>query len=205
MSDRGDSCTSTVPSDCRAPGSLDTDFKCTDLGYFPNPANCSSYYFCGLNENGDDYEPTIISCTSGNVFDPNSASFCSRRNIFNCVQLTCGNVTALTYVQLQYVTNRQYYALCVPGADPKNPRIFACPSNTQPNLSDFPATCAFRCSRVGMFENSFDKSKYFECFYNNFLRLESAERSCPPRSEFNVSRSRCEVVIRMLNEEDDNE
>lgn len=153
-----------------------------------------------MNEAGDGFEATEISCPSGNVFDPNSASFCTRRSVFNnCVTYSCPNVTSLTYGQLSYALNRQYFALCIPG-DLENPRIFSCPSNTLPTLSKFPATCDYRCLRVGVFENTSDKTKYFECFMNNQLRLESAARSCPPRSEFNPSRSKCEAVMRSLSE-----
>jgi hypothetical protein len=201
-SDRGDSCVSTIPNNCRLGGDVQSDFTCTGLGYFPNVANCSSYYFCGLNEAGDQYEATEIPCLSGNVFDANSASFCLRQNnIFNnCVTVQCSNVTTLTYIQIVYGQNRQYYALCVPGADPTNPRIFACPRNTTPDLTRFPAECAYRCLRTGVFENTSDRTKFFECFLNNQLRLESVERSCPPRSEFNPNRSQCETVIRSLDE-----
>lgn len=199
ISTDGDSCSARLPDECRPPGSGSTEFQCTDYGYFPNVANCSEFYFCGLNEDATGFEVTTIPCPVGNVFDPNAASFCTRQSIFNnCVKFECPDVTAATYSQITYGTNRQYYALCVPTGAPKNPRIFSCPSNTQPNLTKLPAKCDYRCLRAGVFENTSDKTKYFECFLNNQLRLESAERTCPPRSEFVVSKSRCVAAVRTL-------
>lgn len=193
-----------MPRECVDNSNQDSVFRCTSLGYFPNINNCSSYFFCGMNEAGTGFEFTAISCPNGNVFDPNAAGRCSRENIFNkCVGFECrSDITTLTYGQITYGQNRQYFALCVPNADPKNPRIFACPSNTQPNLSVFPATCDYRCPRTGSFENSLDRTKYFLCYLNNQLRLVSEERSCPPRSEFNTSRSQCESISRALNEDE---
>lgn len=57
----------------------------------------------------------------------------------------------------------------------------------------------YRCYRIGNFENSLDKTKYFECYFDGFLRLRSSERSCPPRTQFNPSKSRCETTGRSLN------
>jgi hypothetical protein len=35
------------------------------------------------------------------------------------------------------------------------------------------------------------------------LRLVSVERNCPPRSEFNPTRSQCQAIVRALSESDD--
>jgi hypothetical protein len=163
--------------------------------------DCQSYLFCGSSATGDPvYEVTSQRCPEGHVFDPNSAIYCTRSNAASsCVQYQCDEKnTRFTYVQLSYGINRQFYALCVPNIP--NPRIFTCPGNTTPNLSSFPSKCDYRCLRIGNFENTLDSTKYFECSYNGFLRLESGERSCPPRTTFNPSRSRCEVSARSLSE-----
>lgn len=201
VSETGDSCSATVPTACRDPNDQSSNFLCTSIGYFPDLTDCNSYLFCGLNEAGDAYEVTPQECPEGNVFDPNSASYCSRKNnIFNnCIEYQCGNVTKITYVQLLYGTNKQFYALCVPNNP--NPRIFTCPGSTTPRLSAFPAVCDYRCLRVGNFENTLDKTKYFECYLNNVLRLQSVERNCPRRTEFNPNRSRCEISAKSLSED----
>lgn len=135
-------------------------------------------------------------CPSGYVFDANSASSCSRKNGFNCVTLTCPEVKKTTYIQLTYVFNKQYYAVCTPGGDVDNPLIFSCPTGTLPDLSAFPAKCNYRCSRAGNFPNSLSRSKYYQCYWNEVLRLVSVERTCPARTEFNSQTSRCEPIIR---------
>lgn len=203
----GDRCSSVQPEECRPEVTQSAqDFVCTGLGYFPDLGNCSKYYFCGNKATGPGFVASPQSCLGLNVFDPNSANFCSRRNDFlrNCKTAQCGNVTEITYEQITYGTNRQYYTLCVPNSASNSPRVYACPSNTQPNLSGFPAVCEYRCTRVGMFENTSDRSKYFECYWNGFLRLESASKTCPPNSQFNPARSQCEANIKGLSFEADN-
>ena len=97
------------------------------------------------------------------------------------------------YYQIQYGTNRQYYGLCV---GPENdPFIYACPANSFPNLTSFPATCDYRCWRVGFFENTLDSTKFFECYLNNFLQFGSIERKCPTGSKFSSTRSECVSTI----------
>ena len=192
----GDYCNAKPASNCS--GDIDTlHFQCTGVGYFPDLDDCTSYIYCGLSETGDDYEFTVQKCPDGNVYDPNSATFCSRRNIIfnNCIQQTC-NVTKITYNQLSYGFNHLFYALCVP--HDANPRIFTCPANSQPNLKGYSPKCEYRCFRSGNFENSLDRTKYFECYFDNFLRLQSIERNCPLRTEFSTTRFRCEVPVRRL-------
>lgn len=201
---RGDSCTSTVSTNCGS-SSENSNFRCTSLGYFPNVADCTKYFFCGLNEAGTAFEATTIECPAGNVFDPNSASFCSRQNVLlnNCRTFLCGTSTSLSYIPLTYGLNRQYYGLCVPGDDRTNPRVFVCPSNSLPNLTGLSPTCDYRCPRVGAFENTSDRTKFFDCYLDEQLRLVSVDRNCPPRAEFNTVRSQCQAIVRSLSESDD--
>lgn len=144
------------------------------------------------------YVATLFNCTSGNVFSPSTGSYCTRQNSFvnNCQTINCGNTTRLRYIQIKYGFNQQYYALCLPGADPASPLVFVCPANTLPNITAFPATCNYRCWRVGFFQNTLDSTKYFECYLNNNLRFESVERSCPSGSYFDTIRSECAVSLR---------
>lgn len=192
MSERGDSCTASNP--CSSSGGTLTDFTCTSTGYYPNPKNCTSYFFCSLNADRTAYVATQYNCPSGNVFSPSSGSYCTRQTNTNCISCLncCGNSNMTHYYQIRYGTNSQYYGLCIPGAP--DPLIFACPANSQPNLINFPATCDYRCWRVGFFENTLDNTKYFECYLNNFLRFESIERQCPQGSKFDSQKSQCAVT-----------
>lgn len=189
---RGDACSARPCNQGQA-----ATFRCTSLGYFPNVADCSSYYFCGWNEARTDFEATPQDCPDGNTFDPSSSSFCSRQSNNRCSTLDCGDVTTLTWQQLTYGNNRQYYALCIPNQEP---RVFVCPDNSSPDFTSF-LKCNYRCLRVGAFQNSLDSTKYFECFWNSSFRLESIERSCPARAEFNPIRSSCEPTARALDAE----
>lgn len=202
VSEKGDSC-STVDTCATSQGGAGSPFQCTGLGYFPNPSNCSSYYFCSLNADKTEYVPTLFNCPNGNVFSPSSGSYCTRYNSWlnNCKTVNCANAlknVTQSYVKITYGLSQQYYALCITGGDPSNPLIFVCPANTVPNISGFPATCEYRCWRTGFFENTLDSSRYFECYLNNFLRYESVERTCPQGSSFDSGRSECVVKSRSL-------
>lgn len=196
VGDSGDKCgvQSSSSSGASAP------FLCTGLGYYPDPENCTLYYFCTYNTNKTEFIATPQRCESGNVFYPQTGSYCTRQNLFlnNCKKITCDfapkNVT-LSFVQIQYGFNKQYFAMCAPS---KQPLIFVCPANSVPNLSAASPSCNYNCYRSGFFENSLDNTKYFECFINNFYRYQSVERRCPTGSTFNTSRSECSVNLRNL-------
>ncbi|KAG5681071.1 hypothetical protein PVAND_010537 [Polypedilum vanderplanki] len=205
VSDKGDSCTSTNPcSSSSSNGGATSLFQCTSVGYYPNPLNCSQYFFCSTNENKTEFVPTLYNCPNGNVFSPSTGSYCTRYNSWlnNCKTVNCQNATqnvTQKYIQISYGFNSQYYALCIAGNDPTYPLIFVCPANTVPNLNSFPAICDYRCWRTGFFENTLDNSKYFECYINNYLRYESIERTCPEGAYFNSTKSECVVKTRSFN------
>lgn len=69
----GDFCTKNNP--CSSAGGADSTFQCTATGYFPNPKNCSSYFFCTLNADRTNYAVTEYICPSGNVFSPSVGKF----------------------------------------------------------------------------------------------------------------------------------
>lgn len=153
-----------------------------------------------MNSDKSQYTSTLYNCPSGNVFSPSSASYCTRKNtvISNCITVNCGSTNTSKYIQLQYGFNKQYYALCAPDATQPNPivYIFVCPTNALPNLNVNPPKCAYNCWRVGFFPNSLDKSKYFECNWNQSnWRYESIERRCPSGSSFDATISQCKVQL----------
>ncbi|KAL7034808.1 hypothetical protein ACKWTF_008106 [Chironomus riparius] len=200
ISDDGDYCTESCGS--TNSNNNNPDFTCTGLGYYPNPYDCTSYYFCSLNSDKTQFVATLYNCPSGNVFSPSSATYCTRKNIIinNCITADCGRTNSSKYIQLQYGFNKQYYALCAPDATLPTPivYVFVCPTNSLPKLNTNPPKCSYTCWRAGFFQNNLDKSKYFECYWNN-LRLESIERRCPSGSTFDATVSQCKVELRTMN------
>lgn len=196
ISENGDYCSTS----CGGSSTNNPDFTCTGLGYYPNPFDCTSYYFCSLSSDKTQYVANPYKCPSGNVFTPSSASYCIRRNtiISNCVTVNCGTTNSSKYVQLQYGFNKQYYALCAPDSTLPIPivYVFVCPTNSLPNIDAKPPKCSYNCWRTGFFQNSLDRSKYFECYLNNNWRFESIERRCPSGSFFDASSSQCKVELR---------
>ncbi|XP_070498242.1 uncharacterized protein [Chironomus tepperi] len=207
VSESGDYCTGSCGGDV----TIDDNpaFVCTGLGYYPNPYDCNSYYFCSLSSDKTEYTATLYNCPSGNVFSPTSATYCTRKNLIinNCITVNCGATNSSKYIQIQYGLNKQYYALCAPDATLSTPiiYIFVCPKNTLPSLNDKTPKCTYTCWRTGFFPNSLDSSKYFECYWNNW-KLESMERRCPSGASFDATTSQCKVELRaMLAEIDDNQ
>ncbi|KAG4077128.1 hypothetical protein HA402_016115 [Bradysia odoriphaga] len=174
------SCAATPPEEC--PDKV-SNFQCTGVGNYPDPANCKIYHNCYM-ENSEIKEETI-SCPPGYVFDPNSASkqFCLYTSTpSKCVTVTGCDGTTTKNIPINYTNNAQFVALCLPA--PEQPLIFQCPTGTKPNLDDLPVSCTFTCKTEGQFAYTPDRTYYYECRFDSAKKLYSTLKPCPAGHEF---------------------
>jgi hypothetical protein len=160
-------------------------FQCTGVGYYPDPANCRVYYNCYKNATDGSIKPEALYCPSGYVFDPNSASkmYCLYTSVASrCVTVTgCAGATSTKNIAMNYLSNTQFVAMCIPGADPL---IWQCATGTKVNLANIPPTCEYICKAPGLFENTLDKYSYWDCIYDSSAKLYSELRTCPINTVF---------------------
>ncbi|KAG4080391.1 hypothetical protein HA402_010459 [Bradysia odoriphaga] len=141
-----------------------TGITCTGTGYFPNPLNCSQYFFCQKPQGSSmPYE-----CPSGFAYNSQTKQ-CKRRILpADCSTINCAS-NPDRYVA--YGPDPSYYALCLVTDGVIAPIMFKCPTAEQFVQSQ--RRCVFQCKQEGRVVDAKDCTKYYECYRSglNFITL----------------------------------
>ena len=142
------SCKTDVTNSCNG---INT-YKCSAVGTFPNPSDCTSYYVCSENEAGDGLDVEAKTCFTGYVFSPLVSGYCALRfGNLNCFTLTCPTTGGTQYIK--YGNTLRYYGICEPN---KTPVIESCPRGSIFKRSG-DKNCEYVCPGFGNFPNSEDQ------------------------------------------------
>lgn len=114
-------CTSVKPAAC-AP-LPNTRLICSDEGFFPDPWNCQTYYFCD-----SDKIPFLYECPEEFVYDALNGH-CGRYSAEeDCVTMLCTAENENSFIV--HAANPSFYAFC---DSTLTPHMFRCPQNQQFN------------------------------------------------------------------------
>ena len=163
------------------------DFICDNVGIYPNPSDCTSFYKCSYDTTGLLLVAELKTCFTGYVFNGLVSGFCTPRiGNLNCLTLTCPTTGGTQFVR--FGNTLRYYALCSPLLPA--PLVKACPVGSifKPSAN---RECEFICPGFGNFPHSEDTQKYFTCIVIPGVGLRGDEKSCGPREIYNVSTRRC--------------
>ncbi|XP_058817365.1 uncharacterized protein LOC131680669 [Topomyia yanbarensis] len=143
--------------DC-SENSIDS-FVCTGTGFYPDPSSCGVYHYCeGEGAISDDYD-----CPEGYKYS-SKVNAC-QRSAAKCVNVNCSNNG--TSVFTVYPADKSYYAFCqydygtIPPTFQKA-FILSCGKGSTFNPST--EKCEFKCTRQGLFANTANPQRYFQCF-----------------------------------------
>lgn len=156
-------CTSVKPASC---ATAPTNFKCPAEGFFPDPVNCQTYYFCDSAKAAQLWE-----CPTNYVYDALNGACKRRVSAADCVVMKC--VTAGTLIV--HKANANFYAFC--GSD-LVATLFQCPLNQQ-----FASGCKYVCKKEG-YSAGKTAAEAFHCSRNGVNWVQTIF-NCPTGYEYN--------------------
>ncbi|KAL1394366.1 hypothetical protein pipiens_012009 [Culex pipiens pipiens] len=162
------------------------NFKCTGVGFYPNPYSCQIYHYCS----GPGAVPENYDCPTGYRFS-SKAGACALSNI-PCPTFSCkaDNVDTL-YQTLPADT--QYYVYCaydraVTPAKLMDTFVFSCGQGA--TFSPTAGKCVFTCPKDGLFVNSANPTQYYQCYLMNY-RYVYKDLVCAVDQKFDEAQRRC--------------
>lgn len=164
---------------------LELELSCTDEGYFPDPLNCQTYYFCP--------DPTVLprvprvtyNCPDNHVYDSKTfqCTALSKHNN-NCATMAC---TQPSPPFLLYPGNANYYGFCKPSEI--RPVMFKCPAGQNFNVETY--GCELTCTQHGFIAATHCRNYYY-CYLvgGQYMKL---LQSCSNGYLWNQERQSCEL------------
>lgn len=161
-------CTSSNTS-CRRHSDLHSPISCKDT-FTPDLLDCTRFHYCKSNY------LFKYSCTSGTTFDPTSNS-CKPQA--NCQ--TYSDDTACSGKEGQripFANNASMYVFCGPN---NTPVLKTCPESSDEvkvTFNPLAQSCEATCTKEGKFEDTSDKTNYYNCKYSG-TDLIISRHTCP--------------------------
>lgn len=148
---------------------LEKDLSCTMEGYFPDPLDCRTYYFCPDPAIKPVVPRKTYTCPANYVYD--SKTHLCKKQVFakDCVSMVCTKDNSF----LTYPGNANYYGFCKPSVN--TPIMFKCPDGHNFNLSTF--GCEFTCPGLGYFPGPTCRQSYL-CWMSG-TKIVAQLESCP--------------------------
>ena len=160
-----DACTAETPETCKAPGT--SSFTCPEEGFFPNPNDCQTYFFCDADKISEQW-----SCPDNYVYDALNG-FCKRKvYATDCVVMKCTTTPSV----LVHKTNPSLWAFCDSGL---NPILFKCPNNMV-----YDAGCRYVCKAEGTFAGKNSAEAYVCARSGTTWKI--TVMTCPSEYEYNA-------------------
>lgn len=162
---------------------LEQELSCTDEGYFPDPLNCQTYYFCPDPTVQPRIPRTTYNCPNNYVYDSKTFQ-CTALLKYgsNCNTMVC---TQPSPPFLLFPGNANYYGFCKPAEI--RPIVFKCPAGHIFNLQTY--GCDFSCSQVGFYAAP-NCRQYYECYLSGSQYLRKTH-SCGSGYRWNQERKAC--------------
>ncbi|XP_058463023.1 uncharacterized protein LOC131437585 [Malaya genurostris] len=172
---------SSVPAEGCQPDAQVEKFICTAEGFFPDPKQCGNYHYCEKANAISD----LYNCPTGYVYNP-VTGLCKRNSsASDCVVIKCPSASGYG----SYGTNKTLYAYCRYAGTPAvltQTIVFKC----APNSAFDGSTCVYQCSKEGKFENTVNKSTYYECSILGGKWV-STLNNCPTNKKFDPTKQVC--------------
>lgn len=163
---------------------LPSKFICTDVGFFPNPTDCTKFYYCSaVNGQAQPY-----SCGVPGWVYTGSSFTCKRQiHIKDCTTLDCLKSPGKT---IAYRANPTVFAVCggIQADGSQDMFVFRCKYGEV--FDSAKKNCAFKCSAEGYFANGRDKNSYYLC-YRVGTSIKYILIACPLGQNFDDIRKEC--------------
>lgn len=162
-------------------------FVCTDIGYFPDPFNCSIYHYC--DETGAAFD---ITCPSEYIYDSLTQRCKRLERRRDCVTIDCSRQRRFPSY-LTYSNQPSFYVLCYKVGTEIKTILQKCPDITNYEFDLSTMSCEFKCVSSNNFPDPHDCKKYFECYKDtkDKFRYVSRHVTCPTGTYFNADGSKC--------------
>lgn len=156
-------CTAERPTSCAADP---TNFKCPAEGFFPDPDNCQTYYFCDSAKVAQLWE-----CPINYVYNAVNKACMRKFWPWDCVVMKC--LTGNSFIVNR--ANANLYAFC---DDKLVATLFQCPLN-----QEFASGCKYVCKREG-YSAGKAANEAFVCTRSGFDWVQTIY-FCPTGYEYN--------------------
>lgn len=159
------------------------DFICTDIGYFPDPKNCSKYIYCG------DTTAEVFECPYYYVYDAKTERCKRYRRSTDCATINCLNQNSYPTF-LAYSAHKSFYGLCLNDNNVISTTVLRCSDSDYFEYNPTTITCEFKCPGDGQFPDPTDCKKFYECY--RFGRVYNYNiKTCPVGLYFDQNLLRC--------------
>lgn len=166
-------CSTTTTDETCSPA---TTFKCTSEGYFPDPHNCSIFYYCP-EASADPELIKTYECPPN--FSFNSRTRNCQRSLLMLPRCTTFDCTGKDNEFALYKPNNGYFGFCSKsGENAYNTVMFKCPDADNMVFKMDKLGCEYNCKKEGFFEDTLNCKKYYFC-YRQGLQLKYLHESCP--------------------------
>lgn len=151
-------------------------FTCTSEGYFPDPYNCSLYYYCPMAA-ADPANIIQYECPANFAYNSRTRN-CQRRLLMapRCQPMDCTGKEGKFIVNSQ---NNGYYAYCSDDPTQAALTLFKCPDADNQVFNPAKLGCEYKCRREGFFADTLDCKSYYFCHKDLFHRLSYVHETCP--------------------------
>lgn len=166
-------------------------FHCTDVGYFPDPIDCTAYYICvPVPSMTNHFNAERRSCDTGLIYNGNTRKCVVPNNSILCRTVNCEQSTSEFKTFPGYT---QYFYNCVERSiripSGKIPVMYRCPGPTNVAFNSTSNTCYYNCNgwsqgRIAIPDKA---DEFYQCNYGSQALLES----CPKPYLFSAARSIC--------------
>lgn len=146
-------------------------FKCTGVGYFPDPVDCKKFYYCSA-ESTTTWKLRTYTCPTGFAFS--TAKNNCQKTIAACQTFTCTKANQMVV----YKQNPAYYGFCTGTSVATSMPVFKCPDTTSMAYNVKTYGCEYQCKAEGYFTDSLDESKYYFC-YREATVYKYIHEACP--------------------------
>lgn len=178
---------------CKAPTTDADTFVCTGTGVFPDPRDCTKYYYCTFSDT-DGYKTYAYECDDQYVFDPSGPNdeYCRKSaNKKLCVELACEKDRSMTTVMsYKFFPSSMGQIIGVCRADNKYPFVYRCEAGFEADLDQLPIKCEVKFTKASVFADRTDPNKYYQCALNGKI-WEATLKSCLPHYIFDPNTKKC--------------
>lgn len=172
-------CTSeNAVADCNIP------FRCTAQGPFPNPGDCTMYYFC----TDTTLQGSIVyKCPTNYVYDSKSGLCKQKKVSSDCKTISCNGLSNQYQV---FAADKSILIYCADTVTVKETILFRCKDYDNMEYDADTLQCKYVCKTEGRFVDREDCTKYYNC-YKSGTTYAAQHLSCPAGFSYSSDRQNC--------------